>query len=270
MCTSSCTTHATSSPSPATDGPSLVTRTYLVRGLVVGILAAVLALVFVKVAGEPQIAAAIRFEHAQARAAGEPDEPDLVSRSVQDTAGLGTGLLVVGAALGGIFGLAYAFAYGRLTRLRPRSSALLVAGGLFTVIVLVPFLKYPGNPPAVSNPDTLNHRTAVYFVLMLMAAGCLAVAIGAHRRLASVLGSWDAALASVAVFVALVMLAYAVTPRVDEMPDGFPAQVLWQFRLASIGTHLILWSAIGLGFGALTERHERRAVTSAVEAVRVA
>lgn len=232
-------------------------RTYLTRGLLVGLVAALLAVVFAKVVGEPQIAAAEKFEHAHAPA-GEPEEPPMVSRAVQDTVGLGAGLLVAGAALGGIYSLAFAFAYGRLTRARARACALLVAGGLFSVIFLVPFLKYPANPPSVGSPDTIDHRTAVYFLLMLMAVGFLALAIATHRQLSQRLGASDAALAAVALFVSLVTLAYVVMPSFGEVPDGFPAQVLWRFRLASFGTQLVLWLAIGVGFGLLTERSERR------------
>jgi predicted cobalt transporter CbtA len=45
------------------------------------------------------------------------------------------------------------------------------------------------------------------------------------------------------------------------VPDSFPSIVLWRFRLASLGTGLLLWTVIGLGFGALTERAERRAAS---------
>ena len=38
------------------------------------------------------------------------------------------------------------------------------------------------------------------------------------------------------------------------VPAEFPASVLWRFRLASLGTQLVLWLGMGLIFGALTER----------------
>jgi hypothetical protein len=38
------------------------------------------------------------------------------------------------------------------------------------------------------------------------------------------------------------------------VPDQFPAAVLWNFRIASIGAQLIMWATFGLLFGALTER----------------
>jgi predicted cobalt transporter CbtA len=42
------------------------------------------------------------------------------------------------------------------------------------------------------------------------------------------------------------------------VPGDFPAVVLWQFRIASAGAQLIMWTTIGIAFGALTERAEAR------------
>jgi hypothetical protein len=47
-----------------------------------------------------------------------------------------------------------------------------------------------------------------------------------------------------------------VLPGINEVPGGFPAAVLWKFRLASVGTELTLWLTLALIFGELTERHE--------------
>jgi hypothetical protein len=38
------------------------------------------------------------------------------------------------------------------------------------------------------------------------------------------------------------------------VPKGFPADTLWRFRLASLGTQACIWATLGLGFGALAER----------------
>jgi predicted cobalt transporter CbtA len=43
-------------------------------------------------------------------------------------------------------------------------------------------------------------------------------------------------------------------PAVNEVPEQFPAVVLWQFRIASLGAQAIMWATLGLVFGALTER----------------
>src|SRR5579862_5225487 len=96
-------------------------RALLVKGMLAGALAGLLASGFAWVFGEPQIELAIGFEHHLAHMAGHgmaghemADEPALVSRAVQSTIGLLTGVVVYGAALGGIFALVFAFADGRI------------------------------------------------------------------------------------------------------------------------------------------------------------
>ncbi|HEX8927303.1 MAG TPA: CbtA family protein, partial [Actinomycetota bacterium] len=70
-------------------------------------------------------------------------------------------------------------------------------------------------------------------------------------------GNWNATLLAVGLFLVLIAIAQIAMPPVDEVPPGFPATVLWRFRLASLGTQAVLWAAFGLLFGALTERSLR-------------
>jgi len=94
----------------------------LLRGMLAGVLAGLLAAMFGALIGEPSIERAIAYESAAAQAAGEPPEPAIVSREVQRGAGLLTAGAVYGAALGGIFGLAFAFAYCRIGGTDPARS----------------------------------------------------------------------------------------------------------------------------------------------------
>src|SRR2546421_625411 len=45
-----------------------------------------------------------------------------------------------------------------------------------------------------------------------------------------------------------------VLPGVNEVPAGFPAGPLWNFRMASLGIQMIAWTTIGLLFGFLASR----------------
>ncbi len=234
----------------------MTARTLLVRGMLVGVVAAALAYAFAAVFGEPQVDRAIGFEDAHTMP-GMAD-PEIVSRAVQSTLGLGVAVLVYGAALGGIFALAFAFAYGRLGPLAARATSLVVAVLGFGAVFLVPYLKYPANPPSIGNPDTIGRRTALYFAMVAIS---VAAAIGAAilaGRLAPRLGGWTAVLVAAGGFVAVVAVAGLLLPAVDEVPADFPATVLWRFRLASVGMQAVLWATFGLLFGALTERSLRR------------
>src|SRR4051812_30284258 len=121
----------------------LTMRSLLVRGMLAGLAAALIAYVVAWFFGEPQVASAISFEEAKAAAAGEGAGPALVSRPIQETAGLLTGLVVYAVALGGFFSIAYAFAHGRLGTLGARGTAALVAAAGLILVYVVPLLKYP-------------------------------------------------------------------------------------------------------------------------------
>jgi Probable cobalt transporter subunit (CbtA) len=175
---------------------------------------------------------------------------------VQSSIGLLTGVVVYGCAFGGIFALVFAYAHGRLGRQwSPRTTAAVLAMAAFVVLVLVPQIKYPANPPSVGNPDTIGQRTALYFGMLTLSvtAGIAAFSIG--RSLVARFGIWNAARIGCAAYVAAMVVAMLMLPPVDEVPPQFSAEVLWRFRLASLGIEAVLWTTLGLMFGGVAERH---------------
>ncbi|RLU99475.1 hypothetical protein CTZ27_14975 [Streptomyces griseocarneus] len=242
---------------------SVSVRALLARGMLAGLAAGVLALVVAYLVGEPHVDAAIAFEEAHSHDHGE----ELVSRSLQSTAGLATGVLVYGIALGGIAALAFCVALGRVGRFGPRATSALVSVGALVAVYVVPFLKYPANPPSVGDPDTIGKRTALYFLMIALSVLLSVAAVILGRRLAPRLGNWYATVAASAAFLVAVALAYVFLPAVNEVPADFPATVLWRFRLAALAIQCTLWTGFGLFFGHLAERllapaPARRAVTA--------
>jgi hypothetical protein len=229
-------------------------RPLLVRGMLAGAVAGVLAFAFAYAFGEPQVQAAIDFEEHLARLAHEPAAAEVVSRGTQRTLGLLTGLVLMGVALGGLFALVFAWAYGRIGPLGARATAALLALGAYLTITVVPFTKYPANPPTVGDPDTIDRRTAVFVAMICITLLAFVAAARIRRSLVGRLGGWNAAIAAGAAFLAVVAVAQLILPAVHETPAGFPADVLWRFRLASLGINGVLWTAIGLGFGWSAQR----------------
>jgi Probable cobalt transporter subunit (CbtA) len=221
-----------------------------VRGMLAGLAAGVLALVVAYVLGEPNVDKAISFEQAHSH----EHEMETVSRSLQSTAGLATGVLVYGVAFGGIAALAFSFALGRVGRFGPRATALLLSGCALLAVYVVPFLKYPANPPSVGSPDTIGKRTTLYFLMMLLGVLLAVAATLLGRRLAPRLGTWWATVAAVVAFTVVIGLAYQFLPVVNEVPKGFPATLLWRFRLSALAIQTALWAGFGLVFGELAER----------------
>ena len=234
----------------------LSARTFLVRGLLAGLLAGFVAFGVAYVVGEPSVNAAIAVEEAgdamhSHDQAGEPasttDSHDtVVPRDLQSTLGLMTGTVVAGTVLGGLVGMLSALALGRLGRLSPRASTLSVAALGFIGVYLVPSLGYPPNPPAVGHPDTIGYRTALYFVLMAISLIAMITAVLVGRRLAARIGGWHAFLLCGLGYLVVCVAAIALMPTYNEVPDDFPATVLYTFRRASLITQLALWGTIGI------------------------
>jgi hypothetical protein len=242
-------------------------RPLLVRGMLVGLAAGVLAFAFAFAFGEPQVQHAIDFEDHLARLHHEPAEAELVSRGLQRTLGLLTGTVVMGIALGGLFSLVFAWAYGRIGAMSPRLTAAVLALGAYLTVTVVPFTKYPANPPTVGNPDTIDKRTILFLTMIAITILAAVAAARLRRELLGRLGVWNAALVAVAAFVVVIAVAELILPAVHEIPQGFPADVLYRFRLASLGINLTLWTTIGVGFGAVAQRllaasESRRSVAS--------
>src|SRR5579871_940100 len=244
----------------------------LLRGMMVGVLAGLLCFAFLKVVGEPPLDRAIAFEsthshdheHAHDAQAAAGDHHDhgggeeLVSRAVQSGIGLFVAVVVYGAAFGGLFALAFAFVHGRVD-LDARATAALIAALALIALYLVPNLKYPANPPSIGSPETIGARTALYFAMMAISLIAMAMAATLRRLLADRLDRWGASIVAAVAYLVVVALAAWILPAVSEVPADFPATVLWQFRVASIGAQLLLWAAIGLGFGLWTAHADRAA-----------
>jgi predicted cobalt transporter CbtA len=249
-------------------------RSFLVRGLLAGLIAGLLSFAVAYTVGEPHVDAAIAVEEANAAHEAEhaenppadghthdqeDDEGTVVSRANQSTWGLATGTLAVGIALGGVVGLASAFAAGRVGRLRPSQSTALVALIGFVAVGLVPFLKYPSTPPAVGNEDTIGSRTLEFFTIQGISVLAAIGAVLLARRLLDSLGTYRAIVVSAGSYLLVVIVAALLLPTVNEIGD-FPGDTLWYFRLASLLTIATMWGAIGVVLTGLVGRlYEREA-----------
>jgi predicted cobalt transporter CbtA len=252
-------------------------RAFLVRGLLVGLLAGFATFLVAHQIGEPQVERAIALEesgsaegHAHAESESEDghthsheDGGTEVSRGTQRTWGLLTGTLAIGVASGGIIALLSALAVGRMGRLTPRQSTAVVALVGFASYSLLPFLKYPATPPAVGSGDTIGERTGWYFLFVLLSVGlavlCTLLAVRTWRQL----GAFQATVLAAAAYVAAMVVLGQVLPTVNEVGD-FPADTLWFFRRASLLTLVTLWALVGVGLTwAVGRLYERTAAETA-------
>jgi hypothetical protein len=235
--------------------------TLLRRGLVTGALAGLLAGVFAFVVGEPLLQDAIDIEAATASASLTPALGHLgdlgVTRGAQ-RGGLFLATAIYGACVGTIFAVAFALLRGRTAARDDWHLSVRLAALLFLVFVLVPWLKYPANPPAVGDPETIGERTWAYLALLAGGTAALVAAFRVARAAPADAAPWRAPVLAGATFVLLAGFLATALPGVDEVPDGFPASLLWEFRLSALGTQAVLWTALGVGFGIASLRAAAR------------
>ncbi|HEY3021243.1 MAG TPA: CbtA family protein [Solirubrobacteraceae bacterium] len=236
-------------------------RNLLLCGLVAGLCAGLVGTGFASLAGEPAIDGAIAYEdaHAASSAPAGHDHaaavaPVPVSRALQKSAGLLTALVVDGVALGGIFALVFAFAYGRLGQASPRATACWLAAAAFVVLFLVPFVKYPATPPAVGDPDTIDRRTALYATMFAISVLGAIAAARLRPVLRERLDGHAATGLAVLAYLAVAIAAGLALPGIHEVPADFPATTLWRFREASVGLQVTMWATIGTLFGFAAQR----------------
>jgi predicted cobalt transporter CbtA len=247
-----------------------VEKRLIARGLLAGAIGALLAFLFARLCAEPVIARAIAFEDGRIDvedAHGVHEHgAELFTRGVQANAGLGFGVLIFGVAMGALFGVLFCVVYARTKDVGPQALSVILATSAFGAVYLVPFVKYPPNPPAVGQADTIRDRTGWYLVMVLASVVLAIVAAWLARRLAARLGAWNGWLLATAAYLVAIAVVMVLLPATDETPGplhdasgaivypGYPADVLYEFRLVSLGTQLVLWATIGVVFATLAGR----------------
>jgi predicted cobalt transporter CbtA len=241
-----------------------VIAAYLRRGLAAGLLAGLLAGAFAFAFGEPLQDRAVALEakadsaHPHGAAPGHHGSGMVeLSRSTQKV-GLFFATGLSGCFVGGMYGIAFAFIRERLSAQSDWSRSLSLAAALFSGVALLPFLKYPSNPPGVGAPSTIGSRTSSYFAMVTLSLLAVLVAWYVVRLLRERGVSLPVRQVAVGVgFASIVGLLLAVLPPATD-PGDFPAGLLWNYRMASLGTLLTLWAVLGASFGALCERANRK------------
>ena len=254
----------TCSPFPATKQVRQVITPYLRRGMAAGLLAGLLAGLFAFFTGEPLLDQAIALEesavhsHEEGAARSHEGDGEVFSRATQKV-GLFFATGLSGVFIGGLFGLVYAYFRSRMAAGSEWTRSVSLAAVIFAGAVLIPFLKYPANPPAVGDPATIGTRTAAYLALVGFSLLAILAAWHASRYLRErgvVSTSIRQVVVGLGLIIAVSVLFVGLPAATD--PGEFPAGLLWSFRLSSLGTQTVLWASLGAIFGLLGERAEAR------------
>ncbi|GAB3673790.1 CbtA family protein [Actinocorallia lasiicapitis] len=231
------------------------------RGVLSGAFAGLVAGAFAFFVAEPTMDRAVELE--SQRSAAETtgmtvDEMEEVFTRSEQHLGLILATVGAGIAFGVLFAVLYWALFHRSASTRPWERSLGLAGAAYLGFYLLPFLRYPANPPGVGDPESLDSRS--YGWTAAIAIGLIAVFV-AWRLYASLKGRPEHVRQSAAVALVVVALALTFLLPDNDDPLPVPADLLWNFRALAVASSTILWTMLGAAFGFLGLRAAQKAKT---------
>jgi predicted cobalt transporter CbtA len=221
---------------------------FIGRGGLAGACAGLLSGLFSLIFAEATVNRAIALEHSEGA--------EVFTRDTQHVGLLVTSVLA-GVAIGIIFGVVYAVRHRRDPGSDPWGRALRLGIAGYLGVSLLPFIRYPANPPGTGDPNTVSVRSAWWLAAIVIGLATMAAVAEVRKRLATASTPMrDLATAGAVVLGLVVILLLPATPP----SDAVPAELLWSFRLYSLATTGILWVGLGAGFGLAGWRAAAKAV----------
>ena len=211
---------------------------------------------------EPFVDKAIGLETAKAIDLGEnvsTDEQN--SYRIWQKSGSFVGGSLLGMAFGSLLGIVYMFCRKAIPFSSDRKRAVFLSLVMCLVLFVVPFIKYPGNPPAVGNPDTIWLREVLYIgFLSVSALSALSLGILSYK----LRHIQKAPIIIPLFYVVVVSVAFVLfAPNPDKI--SIPMDLVNSFRVASGLTMVGFWLALGVIFGTLWQKykpHESSKITA--------
>jgi hypothetical protein len=217
----------------------------ILRGALSGAVAGILGFVFARIFAEPVIDKAVAYESgrddilaALNKAAGRvvaPDGPEIFSRTIQSTIGMAAGIIAFSAAMGALVAVAYLVLHGRFN-IRPRNLARLIAGFGFLGVYLLPFVKYPANPPSIGHPFTVSTRGHLYLSMVVCSLVLLCLAVYLARKLAPRFGMVGAVVLSAVAFLVVYGVLIGLLPSLGDLPANVAATSQFGYARAATET----------------------------------
>jgi predicted cobalt transporter CbtA len=211
---------------------------------------------------EPFIERAIALENQKAATEGEMLNPiEFGNYRIWQKSGEIAAGTILGTSYGALFGIVFAYSRDSIPGSSNKKKALILAGVMLIIIYIVPALKYPANPPAVGDPETIYVRQNLYTAYLTISGfSALGLAL-VYRKLGALQGK-KAIIP--AIYAGIILTAYfAMPPNPDAITA--PMDLVTSFRLASGFTIGVFWGLLAVILGALwdkTKPHETARITA--------
>ncbi len=226
-------------------------RAAIVAGLVAGVIVSLFHLLFT----ERLIDLAIAYEEALGQGSPHETMVESVPRDIQKGVGLVSGFLAYGLFLSFIYAVAFMLSQRLLPTSGAKSKAIVLAVMAYWHLALFPFLKYPANPPAVGDPDTIAQRQGLFMAAMAVAfvGTVLAYSLNSFLQRNFRMTSRTTAALTLGFYAAYSIIAFFLLPS-DEPTLSIPFELVLNFRMLSILGLTMFWAILGITFSLLAGR----------------
>jgi len=210
---------------------------------------------------EPYLDQAIGIENQNLFASGEEeDNPEFWVeyegyRTWQKSGQIIAGV-ILGVSVGSLYGIVFALSRNSLPGNSVMKKAVLLSGIMWLTLYIIPFLKYPANPPTVGDGDTVVLR-AILYLSFIAISGFGAIAF---YRLSKKFQNKKKIIA----LIGYVVFISAVFFTMPDNPDKItaPMNLVNEFRVMSVLGVTSFWVSIGLILGFFWNRFESHRETT--------
>jgi predicted cobalt transporter CbtA len=164
---------------------------------------------------------------------------------------------ILGLSIGSLYGIVFAYTRGSISGTNNnKKKALIVAGIMWFVLFLMPALKYPPNPPAVGDPETIYYRQSLYVAFLAISGfSALGLAFLYRKMMVASLNNTKKAMIIIipSAYAAIMAGAYLAMPTNPD-PINAPIDLVIGFRITSAITIGMFWALLGVIFGAFWDK----------------
>ncbi len=226
---------------------SLFIAIIVLSGALAGVSLGLVNLVLV----EPYLDTAIGIENQNLFASGEEeDTPEFwanyYSYRVWQKGGQLLAGAILGTSLGTLFGIVFAYSKNSLPGKSMMKKALVLSLIMWATLYVIPFVKYPANPPTVGDPETIMLRQSLYLAFMAISG---LGALGFYQVYKKV-NKKAIAFAGYGIMMAAVLFVMPPNPDPVQIDSG----LLTGFRVTSMIGMSVFWGVVAIILGALWQK----------------
>jgi len=159
--------------------------------------------------------------------------------------------VILGLAMGSLFGIVFALSRNSLPGKNIVTKAVFLSGLMWFTLYLIPFLKYPANPPTVGEADTVVLRMILYVSFIIISG----IGIIVFYKLFTKLNKNKKYFALIG-YAGLMSIAFIMMP---DNPDEItaPMNLVNEFRFVSVLGVTSFWGSVGIILGLFWKKFDK-------------